>query len=90
MIILFVLLALLYTYVTVALTYWGVQERPFEIFVVSIAMALWPVFLPIGYLYGTIRLRIKYKKYRGGRYVRKTFNAAAIDEHLAKYGHNDR
>jgi hypothetical protein len=89
MILLFLLIALLYTYVAVALAYWGVNERAYDIFVAGALMTLWPVSLPVGYLYSAVRLRIKWRKYRGGRYLRKTFDAAAIDAHferMASYG----
>jgi hypothetical protein len=85
-VILLIVALVLYTYIAVAVTVWSENSRLFDIVTMAALMSVWPVALPVGYLYGAIRLRIKYKKYRGGRYVRKTFNQAAIDAHIAKYG----
>jgi hypothetical protein len=86
MIALLIVALVLYAYIAVAVTVWSENSRLFDIVTMAALMSVWPVALPVGYLYGAIRLRIKYKKYRGGRYLRKSFNAAAIDEHIAKYG----
>ena len=88
--ILFVLIALVYTYIAVAYTVWSENARLFDVITMGALMAVWPIALPVGYVFGEVRLRIKWRKYRGGRYLRKTFNATAIDEHLAKYGHDDK
>jgi len=86
--ILFLICALVYTYIGVAMAMWSMNERPFDIFTMAALLAVWPVSLPVTYLFGLIRLRLKWRKYRGGRYLRKTFDAAGIDAHLdrvAKY-----
>ena len=88
MILLIVVLCLLYTYVAVAYTVWSENARWFDIVTMAALMAVWPVALPVGFVFGTIRLRLKWRKYRGGRYLRKTFDAAGIDAQLdrvAKY-----
>jgi hypothetical protein len=77
---------IVYTFLAVALCMWGLDEKPFDIWTMAALLAFWPVTMPVGYLYGFIRLEIKWRRYRGNRYLRKTFNAAAIDEHIAKYG----
>jgi hypothetical protein len=64
----------------------SLNERRFDIFTMAALLAVWPVSMPVAYLYGLIRLEIKWRRYRGNRYLRKTFNAAAIDERIAKYG----
>src|ERR1017187_9560474 len=91
MIALLVVAVLLYVYIALALAYWGVHERLYDIIVASALMTFWPLFLPVGYVYTAILLRVKWRKYRGGRYMRKTFDAAAIDAHIecmASYGHD--
>jgi len=89
-ILLFVLIAVAYAYIAVAFTQWGNNEKGIDLWMLAAIMALWPVALSLTYVISEVRLRIKWRKYRGGRYLRKTFNAAAIDKHLAKYGHDDK
>lgn len=84
--ILLLICALVYTYIAVYITSWASEGNALEAMTAALVMAVWPIGLPFAYLYGTIRLRIKWRKYRGGLYLRKTFNAAAIDDHIAKYG----
>ena len=85
MIALLIVALVLYTYTAVAFTQWGNHERGIDLWMIAAIMALWPVMLPVAFVFGEVRLRLKYKKYRGGRYIRKTFDANAIDEHIAKY-----
>ena len=88
LILLLLAVLVVYGFVAAALTSWGENNRLYDIMVTALFMAVWPVSMPLGYVYGTIRLRLKWRKYRGGRYLRKTFDAAGIDAHLdrvAKY-----
>ena len=85
MIVLLLAFMIVYTFIGVAMAMWGLNERAFDIWTMAALLAVWPVSMPIGYLYGLIRLEIKWRRYRGNRYLRKTFDADAIDAHIAKY-----
>jgi hypothetical protein len=86
LLLLIVAIVIVYGFVSVAAALWGMNERSFDILTMAALLCVWPISLPLAFAYGTVRLRIKWRKYRGGRYLRKTFNASAIDEHIAKYG----
>jgi hypothetical protein len=91
MILLLVLIVVVYGFIAVAAALWGTNERRFDILTIAVLPCVWPLSIPLMFAYGTITLRIKWRKYRGGRYLRKTFDAAAIDAHferMASYGHD--